>query len=640
MSTFLPVATLIEESLALERSGEIAAALRKAREALERARALGEPEAIAAALTCLGFLQFRIGAYDEARGLARDALIRAPGDSQACADALLLLGMCATETNDLATGEEYYRRAIQLSRQLGYDRALLRGLHNMAAAIYMPRGQFELALAADAEALRLAYDRGMPELAPPPLIMRAWVYWLSGRRERAYATVEELERIAGPGSMAKGYAWCIRANLALDEGFPEKAQPLYAHARSIAEATGAPDLNINVRLGLSRFARATGDAATAHAWANDAFTLASRVGYCHFQGLALVERGRAAWARGDCTAAEADFREAITIMTPLGVEFDLARATLLLAALLHAQERRETAAVWADAAQRIAQGGYAFLLEQERALAFPLVAACLGSPDPEIKALSTTLLAHLARVPPPPLRVFTLGRFEVWQGTRRIEKHAWSRRRAGELFRLLLISPRRSLFREQVFEALWPEKEPEAAQECLHQATSALRRALEPDLPDRFPSRYLKVEEGVVTLQLPPGSWIDFEAFEQHIRAKEWENALALFEGEPFPDDRYADWAAIPCRRLRECFLEALLAVAQAHLNAGRPHEALEACRRVLAVDAWQEEAVRLGMLACLALNDRAGALRLYRDLERTLHEDLDVAPQAELRKLYHNLLG
>jgi DNA-binding SARP family transcriptional activator len=257
-----------------------------------------------------------------------------------------------------------------------------------------------------------------------------------------------------------------------------------------------------------------------------------------------------------------------------------------------------------------------------------------------MKALSMTLLAHLERVPPLLLRVFTLGRFEVWQGVRRIGKRAWSQRHAGELFRLLLISPRRSLSREQVFEALWPEKKPEVAQECFHQATSALRRALEPDLPDKFPSRYLKVEEGLVTLHLPPGSWVDFEAFEQHIRAREWENALALFEGELFPDDRYADWAAGPRRRLLECSLQAWLVMARAHLDAGRPPEALDACRRVLAADAWQEEAVRVGMLACLALNDRAGALRLYRDLERTLREDLGVAPQADLRRLYHSLLG
>lgn len=42
-----------------------------------------------------------------------------------------------------------------------------------------------------------------------------------------------------------------------------------------------------------------------------------------------------------------------------------------------------------------------------------------------------------------------------------------------------------------------------------------------------------------------------------------------------------------------------------------------------------------LAMQACIALNDRAGALRLYRDLEQTLRRDLDIVPQAELQDLY-----
>jgi len=67
-----------------------------------------------------------------------------------------------------------------------------------------------------------------------------------------------------------------------------------------------------------------------------------------------------------------------------------------------------------------------------------------------------------------------------------------------------------------------------------HQATSALRHALEPDLPDKFPSRYLEVEGGQVTLHLPPGSW-----WTGSVRAKrreeKWEEALALYSSELFP---------------------------------------------------------------------------------------------------------
>jgi len=60
----------------------------------------------------------------------------------------------------------------------------------------------------------------------------------------------------------------------------------------------------------------------------------------------------------------------------------------------------------------------------------------------------------------------------------------------------LLLSPGRRLSAEQVAEQLFPEREQRAAQVLFHHATSALRRALEPELPDKFPSRYLEVEEG------------------------------------------------------------------------------------------------------------------------------------------------
>ena len=52
-----------------------------------------------------------------------------------------------------------------------------------------------------------------------------------------------------------------------------------------------------------------------------------------------------------------------------------------------------------------------------------------------------------------------------------------------------------------------------------------------------------------------------------------------------------------------------------------------------------KEDAVLLGMRAYLAFNDRAGAVRLYRQLERTLREELNTVPQAELRALYQSLL-
>ena len=43
-------------------------------------------------------------------------------------------------------------------------------------------------------------------------------------------------------------------------------------------------------------------------------------------------------------------------------------------------------------------------------------------------------------------------------------------------------------------------------------------------------------------------------------------------------------------------------------------------------------------MRACVALNDLAGARRLYLALEKALREDLGTAPQEELQTLYRSL--
>ena len=642
------ITALTQKSYALEQAGEIGAALQLARQALERARAAGMPAELAAALVCTAHSLHHLGHYGEARDLAEEALTHAAPISRTRADALRILGSCAHETGNLEAAERFYHLSIDVARQLGYHRALQSCLHSLSACVYIPRGQFELALAADEEALRLALDRDMAEMVWFPLATMGWVYWVTGRRARALAIVEQMSHHVQPGSLAEGYYHCLRADLAQDGQDPDSAPELYRRARAIAETVGDPGLNAELRVGLSRYHRAAGNPSAAYDWADDALTIAQRAGNRDLQGWALIERARAAWEKDDLAAAESDLKAAIAVLRPMQANFDLARAYFFLAALLHqlldkaqnGQRRAEAESAWLAAASRIVSGGYAFLLERERALAFPLLAAHLDSNAPDVANVSARLLTQLASVPPPPLRVHTLGRFEVWQGKRLIEEHAWRRRRAGELFRLLLVSPSWTISRDQVLEALWPNKSPASARSLFHQATSALRRVLEPDLPDRFPSRYLTVEAGQVALHLPTGSWVDFMIFEEHVKNRDWEAALALYQGDLFPGDLYADWAAAWREWLKQHAIRAALVVAREALAMGNPDEALSACHRALALEPWQEEAVLLGMQACVAQSDRAGALRLYLALERSLRKDLGIAPQEKVQRYYRSLLG
>ncbi len=634
------VSSLVEESLALERAGKIAAALRKANAALQEARHREMPEATAQALLALARIRFHLGQYQAAKDLASEALALAPADSPARAEALLRLGAYAAAIYSLDEAEALLLQAADLGREVGWVLVRFRALHNLAAGVYLNRGQFDLALAAEEEALRIAREEGLNEWAYFPLIVIAWTCITTGQHHRAREALKELDQAVASGSTGQGYHLYLEAELALSAGDLDAARALYARTRSVAEAVGDPWLNIALRLGMSRHARVSGNVPVARAWADDALNLATRTHHLHEQGVALVERGRARWLGGDPEAAASDFRSAIDLLTPLQAAFDLARAWLLLAALDAARRAplSELRTAWLEAVSRIVSGGYAFLLEQERALAFPLLASFLTHDDPYVVTVTRTLLDHLARVPPPPLHIRTLGRFEVQQGRFSVEMRLLRQRRAGELLALLLTAPGHTLSSEQIAEALCPERPPEAARTFFHHATSALRRALEPDLPEKFPSRYLEVEEGRVTLHLPPDSWVDVDAFEACCRRGEWEEALSLYRGEFLPEYRYADWTIFHRERLILLYQQALLEAARARLAAGQFAGVLEACWRLLSLEPWHEEAVMLGMRACVALNDLPGARRLYLALEKALREDLGTVPQEELRAFYRSL--
>jgi DNA-binding SARP family transcriptional activator len=629
---------LIESSRALEYAGNMAAAVQAADRAVERAIAAGEPGDTAAALIQQATLEFRQGHYERARSICVESLAFSPDDSPARASAWLILGNVAAETNSPSSAETCYLRAADLSRKIGYLYVRMRSQHNLAMGVYFPRGQFDLALAAAEEAGRLAAQSGYTDYLPYPLTTLAWIHQITLQNQPAHAALEELAKAVVPGSLHEGYYHFLCGELALDEGSPAQARESFLRARSIGEAIGEPGLNVQARVGMSRYFHSAGDASCAGSWAADALAVAERAGYEHMRGVALIALGRAEWLAGDLASAENRLRQAIASLEPIQAGFDLARATLDLAGLLLEQKNPQAGLTWGEACRRILTGGYGFLVDREARRLYPLVGHFLNGADEALRQASSQILERIGRLTPAPLRIVSLGKFEVSQGLRRIPGRDLNQRRSGELLALLLFSPDHCLSTEQVAEALWPDKDPQTAQRLLHHSTSSLRQALEPELPPRLPSRYLQVEEGQVVLSLPRGSWVDYAAFERHCRAGEWEAALSLYGGELLPPYLFADWTTLLRQRIGHWIQSALLSIAERRLREDRFAEALELMQRLLAIEPWQEHGVWIAMRALQGLNDPAGALRLYRSLEKTLRAELDAEPLEELQALAREL--
>jgi DNA-binding SARP family transcriptional activator len=221
------------------------------------------------------------------------------------------------------------------------------------------------------------------------------------------------------------------------------------------------------------------------------------------------------------------------------------------------------------------------------------------------------------------LSVHLLGAFEVRVDGRDVPAGAWRHRRAAELVKLLALSPRHRLHREQVIDALWPELSPDAGAANLRKAAHYARRAL-------------GTEDGVVLrgehVDLAPGSEVDVDAVrfergaEEALAAGDPDACAAieqLYRGELLPDDRYEDWVDEPRRRLRDLYLRLLR-------RAGL-------WERVVAEEPSDEAAVRALMRLNAEAGNRSAALAHYHRLRSAL-ATVELEPTAETADLFRRL--
>lgn len=627
---------LLSASYTALHEGQLAVAIRHAQAALALARDSHNDALQAAATVALAYAHMRLAHYGVAKDLLVGALPLALPESEARAEIALALGICAAETDDLTAAEAFFQQTIDLARQLSIPRLMIRGLHCLSAGIYVPRGEFALAIAADEEAHRLTHLHQRLELLWSQLTNLSWTCWLTGQRDRTLHWLEELRAIAVPGTLAEGYWHLLHGELAREIGDFAGARVFLTTCRSIAETGSLPELDFLVRLGLARLSRATGDAPAALAWAGDALAIAERIGYHHLQGRALIERARAALALEDWARVEADTRAAMAVLAPLHANFDLARSSLLLARALQAQGDPQAEAVWIEAVTRILNGGFAFWGAREQEWVHSLLAAYAGAQGTAAQ-LAARLQAALDALPPPPLRVLTLGGFQVFRDGIPIPASAWQRRTTRQLLAYLLLQ-HHPVSCEEVCEALWPDLLPDSAARALNTTFSELRRILEPQLSRGTPSHYLDRQSDTVSLCALESLWCDVWAFEETVRAGAASEAISLYRGDFLPEDPYADWALRPRERLRMLYINTLAARLEACVSAEAWQEGAGLARHILEHEPWLEEVWRT-LMTCLArLGRRSEALRAYQECVQALHRHLEANPSPETRALYQTL--
>jgi DNA-binding SARP family transcriptional activator len=276
--------------------------------------------------------------------------------------------------------------------------------------------------------------------------------------------------------------------------------------------------------------------------------------------------------------------------------------------------------------------------------------------------MDATLNSQLERTPPslvvssaedaaamrtvPQLRLRLLGGFRVERVGVGPSVSEWRRRTAKMLTKLLATDPRHTLHREQVLDVLWPNVGLESALNSFGKALYAARRALEPELPPRQSSAYLRLTDSMVGLATEH-VWIDADHFqalaENALRQRElpgYEAALAAYGGELLPENRYEDWCAERRDFLAELHIRLLLGVAERLEERGAYSAAGNRLREVLRHDPTREDAHRRLMLLYASAGARDQAVRQFHLCQDVLWRELDLAPEKATVELYRDVLA
>jgi DNA-binding SARP family transcriptional activator len=242
------------------------------------------------------------------------------------------------------------------------------------------------------------------------------------------------------------------------------------------------------------------------------------------------------------------------------------------------------------------------------------------------------------------LRIALLGGFRVWIGSQLIPDEAWKRRKAQALVKLLALTSRHCLHREQLMEVLWPETEMEAARNSLRQTLHLARQIFKSE--DNTGLEILSDHNGWLCLTPKGQAWVDTDAFEAaaaECRRSEdgaaCQTALVLYTGELLPEDRYEDWVATRRESLHWLYLSALSKLGSMLEAEEELEQAIDIFRQVIAADPAAEHAHRALMRLYASAGLRQQALQQYHRLREILDRELGLEPDSDSRRLYDDIL-
>jgi DNA-binding SARP family transcriptional activator len=490
---------------------------------------------------------------------------------------------------------------------------------------------------------------------------------MQGEKESAFqCALEGTERgraldspfITAVGFMRQGHAWSLNKN---EPGYSE-AHRCFNEAIKISETLDVPRLKVEAHWGLCQTFGFRGDLENAHLTASKGLEIARAAGDEWVMAGIYTTLGASYALAQQTQQAEEWLFQAQQAYRGCGDTYGEAMSLLWLCYSCH--HSGDTVRLERNVSEllRLTQRySYDYLFMRRILMGPPdprsLVPILLFARDANIHATyarQLLLQLGLEKVQLHPgyqLRLQLLGQFIAWRGDVEIEASSWKRKKARQLFLYLLTNRHTMLEREQIYEALWPELNPEQAQRDFKIAYSVLLNVLEPQRGRNAPSAYIIRDGSRYGWCSTADVHLDVAEFEALIKQGDaiyrqekisavtfYRQAMQLYRGEYLQEFPYEEWCSEERERLSAQFLQRMERLAEMLSQQEAWEEAINAAQVILTHDDCWENAYRILMRAYIELGQRGQAVRAYQRCVERLESVLNVAPSPMTKQLFETL--
>jgi two-component SAPR family response regulator len=235
--------------------------------------------------------------------------------------------------------------------------------------------------------------------------------------------------------------------------------------------------------------------------------------------------------------------------------------------------------------------------------------------------------------------VKTFGRFSVTIGERELEQEHWKRKKARDVFKMLLLNYGQSVSTDTLIDNLWQDVDVKNAEALVMNAISQVRKALSLYAPSE---NFIKSTNRAYVLDFGKAAEIDFLNFKSFITKAAltkstdqienfYQEAVSIYRGEFLREDLFEEWSSFERESLKESYLNAMQFLASSAIMHDRVNESMILARTMLEHDKIYEPAYKILFAALRKLNLPNEAQKVFHECKVAFNHALNIAPPKAL---------